>query len=141
MTVEHKQTLKEDLIIRSIKILDFAFIIPIYTSGAIFAAIMLDRYVYKHIKIINKDKIQEETDFQLLANIVIILFINVVTAYILRNLLQKIPFPLDNKYGFKHMKVTEVRSGSIIMMILLIFSNEIRINIQELQRRFSNRTK
>lgn len=141
MSVEHKQTLKEDLIIRSIKILDFAFIIPIYTIGAIFAAIMLDRYVYKHIKIINKDKIQEESDFQLLANIVIILFINVLTAYILRNLLQKIPFPLDNKYGFKHMKVTEVRSGSIIMMILLIFSNEIRINIQELQRRFSKTSK
>ena len=141
MSVEHKQTLKEDLIIRSIKILDFAFIIPIYTIGAIFAAIMLDRYVYKHIKIINKDKIQDETDFQLLANIVIILFINVLTAYILRNLLQKIPFPLDNKYGFKHMKVTEVRSGSIIMMILLIFSNEIRINIQELQRRSAKTSK
>jgi hypothetical protein len=138
---KHKQTLKEDLIIRSIKILDFAFIIPIYTLGALFGAIILDKYIYKYIKIVNNDNIENESDIQLFGNIVIILFINVVTAYVLRNLLQKIPFPLENAYGFKHMKVTEVKSGSIIMMILLIFSYEIRVNIQELQRRFTKKNK
>jgi len=141
MSVNHKQTLKEDLIIRSIKILDFAFIIPIYTLGALFGAIVLDKYVYKYIKIVNKDNIQDETDIQLFTNIIIILFINIVTAYILRNILQKIPFPLENKYGFKHMKVSEVKSGSIIMIILFIFSNELRIYIQELQRRFTKKSK
>jgi hypothetical protein len=139
MSDKHKQTLKEDLIVRSIKILDFAFIIPIYTLGALFGAIMLDKYVYKYIKIVNKPNIQDESDIQLFTNIVILLLINIIAAYILRNLLQKIPFPLENAYGFKHMKVTEVKSGSIIMMILLIFSNEIRIYIQELQRRFTKK--
>lgn len=141
MSVQHKQTLKEDLIIRSIKILDFAFIIPIYTLGAVFGAILLDKYVYKYIKIVNKSNIQDETDIQLFTNIIILLLTNTIMAYFLRNLLQKIPFPLENYYGFKHMKVKEVSSGSIIMMILLIFSNEIRVYIQELQRRFTKKSK
>ena len=136
-----KQTLKEDLIIRSIKILYFAFIIPIYTLGALICSIFLDNYVYKYIKIVDKPNIQDESDIQLFTNIVILLFTNIIVAYILRNLLQKIPFPLDNFHGFKHMKVTEVKSGSIIMMILFIFSNEIRVNIHELQRRFTKKNK
>jgi hypothetical protein len=137
--VQHKQTLREDFIIRSIKILDFAFIIPIYTLGAVFGAIFLDKYVYKYMLITNKYNIQDETDVQLFTNIVILLLINTITAYILRNLLQKIPFPFENVYGFKHMKVSEVKSGSIITMILLIFSNEIRVYIQELQRRYTKK--
>jgi len=141
MSAQHKQTLKEDLIIRSIKILDFAFIIPIYTLGGVFGAILLDKYVYKYIKIVNKSNIQDETDIQLFTNIVILLLTNTIMAYFLRNLLQKIPFSLENYYGFKHMKVKEVSSGSIIMMILLIFSNEIRVYIQELQRRFTKKSK
>ena len=141
MSVQHRQTLKEDLIIRSIKILDFAFIIPIYTLGAVFGAILLDKYVYKYIKIVNKSNIQDETDIQLFTNIVILLLTNTIMAYFLRNLLQKIPFPLENYYGFKHMKVKEVSSGNIILIILLIFSNEIRVYIQELQRRFTKKSK
>lgn len=143
MSVQHnqiKQTLKENLIIKSIKILDFAFIIPIYTLGSIFGAIMLDKYVYKYIKIVNKSNIQDESDIQLFTNIVILLLSNTIMAYFLRNLLQKIPFPLDNYHGFEHMKVKEVSYGNIIMIILLIFSNEIRVYIQELQRRFSKKS-
>jgi hypothetical protein len=140
MSVQHRQTLKEDLIIRSIKILDFAFIIPIYTIGAVFGAIILDKYVYKYIKIVNKKNIQDESDVQLFTNIVILLLTNTIMAYILRNLLQKLPFPLENYHKFKHMKVKEVSSGNIIMMILLIFSNEIRIYVHELQRRYIKKT-
>ena len=139
MSLHHKQTLKDDLIIRAIKILDFGFIIPIYTIGAIFGALFLDKYVYKYIKIINTNNIQDETDFELFTNVVIVLLTNTIVAYILRNLLQKIPFPLDKYRGFEHMRVTEVRSGSVILMILLLFSSELRLNIQELHRRYIKR--
>ena len=132
MSDKHKQTLKEDLIIRSIKILDFAFIIPIYTLGALIGSIFLDNYVYKYIKIVDKPNIQDESDVQLFTNIVILLLVNTIAAYILRNLLQKIPFPLDNVRGFKHMKVREVSSGQIINFIILIFSRTIRFYILEL---------
>jgi hypothetical protein len=136
MSIQHKQTLKEDLILRGIKILDFAYIIPIYTLGGLLSAIFLDNYVYKNIKFVYKDNIKDETDVELMINTIILLFITTVVAYILRNVLQKIPFPLENVYGFKHLQVTEVKYDNIMMMILLIFSNEIGRYIVEIQRRF-----
>jgi len=133
---KHKQTLKENLILRGIKILDFAFIIPIYAFGGIFGAIFLDNYIYKYFKVVNNPNIQDDTTIQLFTNVVILLFINTVVGYILSYVLQKIPFPLDNVYGFKHKQVREVRTGDMITLILLIFSNEITRYIVEIQRRY-----
>ena len=138
---KQKQTLKEDLIIRGIKLLDIAYIIPIYVLGGIFGATFLDNHIYPYVKISGNKSLKEQSDIQLFMNLCIFLIINAITAYILRNILQKIPFPLDNVHGFKHNKVREVRSGQVINFVILIFSREIRNYIIEFQYRYENRIK
>jgi len=133
----HKQTLKENLILRGIKLLDFSFIIPIYVLGGIFGATFLDNYIYPYVKISKNIPISKQTTTQLFVNVIILLIINAIASYILRNILQEIPFPLEGVYGFQHKKVKEVTSGQTINFIIMIFSREIRLYIFELQKRFT----
>ena len=132
-----KQTLEEDIIVRGIKILDVGYITTIYVFGGLFGAVFLDNYIYPYVSFSKKKIINEKTNFELILETIIFLVINAITAYILRNILQKIPFPLEGKYGFKHMKVREVSSGQILNMIIMIFSRTIRNNFLELQYRFT----
>lgn len=139
--INKEQTLKEDLIVRGIKMLDIGYITTIYVFGGLYGATFLDNYIYPYISLNKNIPIKEKTDFQLIIDTIIFLIINAIAAYILRNLLQKIPFPLEGKYGFKHMKVREVSSGQIINFIILIFSRTIRYYILELQYRIEKKIK
>lgn len=132
-----KQTLKEDLIVRSIKILDIGYINFLYAIPALFVAVILDKHVYKHINIgkeIKKD--EDKTVTPLLIETILCLGISGIIAYILRNLLQLIPFPLENVYGFQHMRVSEVKGGGVISMFLLWFSPTLLDKVDKLKKKF-----
>ena len=61
-----------------------------------------------------------------------------MVAYLLRNLLQLVPFPLEGVYGFPHMKVPEVKSGNIISVILVFFAFTFRNKMVILQSKIAN---
>ena len=106
-----------------------------YFNG-IFGATFLDNHIYPYVTFNNNIPLEQKSTLQLLFNIITYLVINGIVAYILRNILQRIPFPLENVYGFRHIQVKEVASGQLINFILLLFSQTIRIYIFELQRRY-----
>lgn len=139
MTEKHKQTLKEDLILRGIKLIDIGYITCIYTIPSIYIATFLDNHVYPYIGPYKNKSDEEKTQYEILIELIIFLTINGIIAYILRNLLQMIPFPLENVYGFKHMKVKEVQSGQLIGLILLWFSSTIRNKLLLLQKKISKK--
>ena len=124
-----KQTLKEDIIIRSIKILDIVYITFIYGIPAIIVAAYLDKYIYNKINFDESIPDDKKTESMIFIELLVCLSINSVVAYLMRNILHLIPFPLNGVYGFDHMRVGEVKSGAIIAMILLWFSTGIRKKI------------
>jgi hypothetical protein len=125
-------TLKEEVIIRTIKIIDIAFITFLYGISALIVAAIVDKYIYKKISLQNIDDKDKSVKI-LLFELLICLAINGIIAYFLRNILQMVPFPLDGIYGFSHMRVTEVKSGAIITFILLFFSKSLRARMTILQ--------
>ncbi len=56
-------------------------------------------------------------------------FIGVV-IYIVRNIIPLIPFPLDGMYGFKHLKVKEVTSGSVFAISFIYFQTHYESKIK-----------
>ena len=72
------------------------------------------------------------------------LFLIGVTAYILRNIIGLIPFPLDGVAGFQHKRLKELSGGTVLAMILLFFQQNLRdkityfaesvLGIQEVQK-------
>ena len=136
-----KQTLKEDIIIRSIKIVDIAFITCLYVIPTLYVAKTFDHYVYPNITPYKHIPENDKTQAQLIAELLIYLSINGVLAYVLRNILQLIPFPLEGVYGFEHMRVKEVSSGQLIGFILIWFSKVIRDKMILLQSKLNENFK
>ena len=121
-----KQTFQEDLIIRGIKIIDIAYITCLYVIPTLYVAKILDFYVYPYLTPYKNIPEKDKTHIQLIAELLIYLSINGILAYILRNILQAIPFPFEGVYGFQHLRVKEVSSGQLIALVLIWFSNTIR---------------
>jgi hypothetical protein len=135
----HKQTLKEDIIVRLIKMLNMGYANVIFIIPTIFVATMLDKKVYSKIHFSKLEKDEEKEIIPLLGEILIILTINGIVAYILRNILQKLPFPFEGVYGFDHMKIMEVRSGAAILVVLMYFATTIVNKIKTLQQKISKK--
>jgi hypothetical protein len=57
------------------------------------------------------------------------LFLIGITAYILRNMIGLIPFPLDGVAGFQHKRLKELSGGTVLAMILLFFQQNLRDKI------------
>ena len=43
-----------------------------------------------------------------------------ISAYIIRNIVAIIPFPLDGYFGFKHNQVSEINGGVIISFAVIV---------------------
>jgi hypothetical protein len=123
-----KNTFKKEVIIRSIKILDIAYITFIYGFFSLIIITFLDKYIFPYISLENV-KEEEKSKYTIFIELLLCLTIYGIVAYILKNTLQLIPFPLEGVYGFQHLKVTEVKSGAMISMFLLWFSKAIRNKI------------
>jgi hypothetical protein len=127
---------KKEIIIRSIKIIDMTYATFLYAVVSLVVVIVLDKNVYKNITFDKTKKDEEKSIYLLFAEVLFLISLNSIIAYILRNLLQMIPFPLNNVCGFDHMRVMEVRSGGVIATILLWFCKTIRMKIMALQSKF-----
>jgi hypothetical protein len=101
--------IKHEIIIRSIKILDMGYLTVLY---------FLSGYIVSHY--VNKlygtfDPKKQHNKIKLLIQIILQLFIVGVLFYIIRNIIQLIPFPLDGISGFEHIRVKEFHTGGIAL--------------------------
>jgi len=114
-----------------IKIIAIAFITVVYSFGGLILVTATDRYIIHNFYDRTDEELEKKSTSQHLGETTAILALFGIFAYIGRNILQQIPFPLDGLYGFKYMDMKEVTTGSLILWILLnyspILSNKIKI--------------
>ena len=80
----------------------------------------------------DKDKYKKESKWMLFLEIVIHVFAIGVVAYILRNVIELIPFPLEGVAGFRHSMLKELEGGHILTVVLILFQK----NLEEKVRYF-----
>lgn len=131
-----KQTWQHDFILRSIKILDIGYTTAVFGVPALVVANLLNQYIYPQLQFNSKRDDNKSTGV-LLSETLLCLFFNGIVVYILRNILQFIPFPLEGVYGFKHMQVPEVKSGAIIGFLMLYMSPVLVNKLKALQSKLS----
>jgi hypothetical protein len=54
-----------------------------------------------------------------------------VIIYICRNLIEKIPSPLNGLYGFEHKRVKELTNAAIFVFIFMVLQTSYRSKIQK----------
>ena len=63
--------------------------------------------------------------WRLFLEIVTQLFALGIIAYILRNLVKLIPFPLDGVAGFHHNRLKELDGGEVMALVLILFQRNL----------------
>lgn len=107
------------------KITDIGLITVYYfVIGAVLSGIM-DHTLGKFDQIRYKDV----STIQLTAEICGHLFLLGILAYILRNIIGIIPFPLEGLGGFRHAQLKEIDGGVILSFILIFFQSNLNAKI------------
>jgi predicted neutral ceramidase superfamily lipid hydrolase len=124
-----------DMELRLIEIIDICYITLLFVSFAYIIAKILDKLFDK---IFGKIHIKKKySQFRIFSEIVIQLIITCIMAYLARNLIQSIPFPLNNYYGFDHLKVKEVNSGAVLNMFLVAFQSNLQNKLKYIRDNYS----
>jgi len=105
-----------------IKVIAIVYATIIFSIGGILLSILADRYLIYPLYDRTEEDIKKKSDFRHIVDTTFILGLFGALAYFARNILQKIPFPLDGLNGFEYKRVKEVSSGALILWILINYS-------------------
>jgi predicted PurR-regulated permease PerM len=116
-STEKKMPLLQDILIRLNKIIDIGFITIIYfIMGAVFAFIITNFQ-----DTFDSKKYDKKTLITSIFILIIIIWIDGVLIYIARNLIEFIPYPFDNLFGFDHKRVKELGATTAFTFVLLYY--------------------
>ena len=129
-----KLNLKSELLMRSIKIIDIAYISAIYATIVISYSVLLDKFIGS----VDEKVELEKPLWQVMLEVWLYIGLVAISAYIVRNVVEKIPFPLDGVGGFIHSKVKELGGGPIYGFLLFFYARNLRKKIEILINRVTN---
>ena len=129
MTKDLSSTIQNALII-AIKVIDIGFLTAIYFILGMVVSAFFDNLYGPFDEAVEEAK----TTFRLWGEIILHLALVGIAVYILRNLVERIPFPLDGFFGFEHKKVKEL-SGGIILTFSILNQSVLRRKIEILYNR------
>jgi len=118
-----------------IKIIAIIYSTIIYSYASLLIVFYSDKYLFKHFNDETDEKINDKSTLMHFTEFTIIISIIGILAYFGRNILCKVPFPLDNYYEFDYMRLKEVTSGGMILYILFSFSIILNKKINILRKR------
>ncbi len=109
---------KKEVVIRSIKMLDIGCLTILYFT--------IGYFVSYAINLMYNDFYPNDTHNKtiLFLEVCSQVFILGIIIYIIRNIIQLIPFPLNGIYGYKHNKVPEFHEGGISLGFGVFFAQE-----------------
>ena len=107
----------KEVVIRSIKILDIGFITAIYLTLGIVLAKLCDRVLGE----LDEEKENQKPLWQVLIELFFYLWFIGIVVYVVRNVVQMIPFPFHGVYGYDHFRVKELINAVIFFVTFLHF--------------------
>ena len=104
-----------------VKLLDIGLVTMYYFVLAIAVARFIDTVGGKFIE----NEYKDVPRWALFIEIILQLFAIGIVAYILRNIVSAIPFPLDGVAGYNHSRLKELDGGEIMPLILILFQKNL----------------
>jgi hypothetical protein len=117
--------LSKEVIVRGIKILDIGYVTFIYFYFAFFISVGLDS-LYGEFDPKEEDK--KSMPFISIEIAAHIWLLGVIT-YIVKNIVELIPYPLDGISGFDHNKLKELHQPAIFSVVMVIFQRHLQAKL------------
>jgi hypothetical protein len=124
----------QDVLIRLNKMVDIGFITTIYFIMGAIVANIITGYQTKF----DSKESDKRTLLKNIFNLILLIWMNGVLIYIARNLIEFIPYPFDNFFGFQHKKVKELGAATAFTFILLYYQPNLNNMMKYLKNRFDN---
>ena len=129
-----KMPLLQDILIRTNKMIDIGYITTIYfILGAIVA-----NMITKFQTVFNNKEEDKRTVIKSSLSLILLIWINGVLIYFARNLVELIPYPFDNFFGFHHKKVKELGAATAFTFVLLYYQPNLNKMMKYLTVRWKN---
>lgn len=113
---------KQELIIRSIKIIDIGFITAIYFLIAFGLSTYIDKKLGKFDPVVANRK----SMLMVFCEIFLHIYMIGVFAYVIRNLVELIPYPLHGIEGYDHRKLKELGGGVIFTFVFFFYQENLK---------------
>jgi len=107
---------------RFVKMADICLITVIYFVIGFVSSRLLD-YTWRPF---NEKEEEQKPLWQTISEILFHLIITALVVYILRNLVQTIPSPLNGLYHLDHLKVKEVQSAPMLTFSILYYQKNLQ---------------
>lgn len=119
---------KNELCFRMTKMLDIIYISIISFALVFLAALFSDKLfgIFNEEELNKKKEIYSHFGLYLASLLILVVSYTGIINYILRNIIQLIPSPLNGICGLRHTQISEIRSiPSTIFLLLFIYQYEL----------------
>jgi hypothetical protein len=116
------KTLGEDIARRAIKIVDIGYLTVIYFFFAFAIGVSLDRAIGEF----DPAEADKKTTGRLSAECIAHIYLCGVVVYLTRNVVERVPFPLDGVAGFVHGKVKELTNAAVFTFVFMYYQKNLR---------------
>ena len=120
------KNLKHEILFRLVKVIDIGYVTVLYFFVAIVVAKSLDFFNGR----ITKEEEQKKSKLFRALELTLILWYTGVLYYIVRNLVELVPSPLDGLFGYQHALLKELKTAGIFTFLFLYFQKGIKDKIQ-----------
>lgn len=127
------EKVKKELIFRTIKIIDIGFLTVLYFLIAFFSSVYIDNKLGPF----DPKKASKKTILNLFIEIIVHIWLIGVFTYIVRNIIEIIPYPLNGIDGYNHSKVKELGGGVVFTFVFFIFQKNLRDKLEYIYRRLN----
>ena len=125
-------SLKKEIVVRGIKIIDIAWTVTAYALLGLITIPLLHSLFGRF----NQQEADKKTSLRVFLEILGQFIVIGILAYIARNVYQLIPWPFEGVYGFEHMKLKEVTNSAIYVSIVVAFDSDLQKRVFYLRNRW-----
>ena len=123
--------LKKEILFRIVKILDMGYIVFIYFILGIALAKLSDIIFGMY----DEKEEKKKSIIQLGAEIMLMIWTNIIIFYVARNVVQLIPSPFHGVAGFDHFRLKELGGSAILGATYVYFQTNLKSKISDLHNR------
>jgi hypothetical protein len=113
------------------KLLDIGLVTVYY----FFIGFVLSALIDDQLGDFSDENYEKTSTLWIVLEIVTHLFALGIVSYVIRNVIERIPYPLEGYGGFHHIRLKEIQGGIVLSFVLLFFQKNLNDKILYLKKR------